>query len=906
MIDLGLRGTRYDGIDLPPQAIPTKEKKDPWKHACMDSLENIGSRQISENHVRFDDSYRIVQGDFKYTDVVNSSLFLSEVDYWRNQADLNTDMTHYGFIEPIVNQLVGEYIKKPNSVIIDANDPLSTNDYIRAKTERLWGSVSQQLEERILSKLQKLGIDPNAQNFSSPEEEQAYQQQIQQVRKTETPVEIERDMNQNWRAVYIDWAEMTLEDDYNRFDIDEIDRDCLTDYMIAGRCFKHFRVGYDYYYPERWHPKQTFCDLTQRYVEEGDYVGYIDYISPNKVIANYGHLISEKDKVALTSSKDYKNDIKGYRGSASTSTKKWAEQGGGELHMIPHQSYYAYKNAEYLQNETGIDLGHTGIFPNGNQNLNYFDMVGGSFRTDLIKVVEAYWVSQQKVGYLTIADPEGGEPISELVTDEILPQYLKDNGIKKITTVTLEEHEAQPEPNTIVWDYIPQVWKGVKICADNTELKDDLYVGVEPLMYQLKGESQTYHTRLPVAGLVEHTSFVSRLEEDQKDYNIARNAMRDYAGKELGVFYLMDFTYLPTWLKDMGGEDSLMEIFDIVKELGILPADGSNTKSRLNQFTATDMDLTKHMMAKLELSKAIKYEALEKVGLNLPRMGAPVSQETATGIEQSVSASYAQTETWFDKFSKFQKRSSELHLNVAQYMKKEGIDGSVNYVDSDKMRNFINMSDPYLPMRRFRITLENNSKRRSELELIKQVYLNDNTIDKNLEAVAEVVASDSISKIKTIARKGREIAEMQQQQANLQEQEMIKLKEAAETERETIKHQFEMQQIELKGKIDLHKQAILAMGFAEDKDMNNNGVPDVIEEAKLALEELKTQVDINNKDADRLDKQLENERTARFKQAELDLKAKDIEMQKYKADKTLEVARENQTKAEISKNKKKD
>lgn len=240
-----------------------------------------------------------------------------------------------------------------------------------------------------------------------------------------------------------------------------------------------------------------------------------------------------------------------------------------------------------------------------------------------------------------------------------------------------------------------------------------------------------------------------------------------------------------------------------------------------------------------------------------------------------------------------------MHLNVAQYMKKEGIDGSVNYVDSDKMRNFLNMSDPHLPMRRFRITLENNSKRRSELELIKQVYLNDNTIDKNLEAVVDVVSSDSISKIKTIARKGREIAEMQQQQANLQEQESIKLKEAAETEREQIKHQFKMKEIELKGKIDLHKQAILAMGFDEDKDRNNNGTADVIEEAKLALEELKTQVDINNKDMDRLDKKLEDEREARFKQSELDLKAKDIEMQKYKADKALEVARENKTKSEI-------
>ena len=116
-----------------------------------------------------------------------------------------------------------------------------------------------------------------------------------------------------------------------------------------------------------------------------------------------------------------------------------------------------------------------------------------------------------------------------------------------------------------------------------------------------------------------------------------------------------------------------------------------------------NMDLTAAMMGKLQFAQAIKSRAFEKLGLSMQRMAGAVEQQTATGIKVTQDASYAQTEVWFDKFAKFQQRASEMHINVAQWVQKTGIDVTVNFTDSDRMRHLIMLNDTNLPIRRFKV-----------------------------------------------------------------------------------------------------------------------------------------------------------------------------------------------------------
>ena len=50
-----------------------------------------------------------------------------------------------------------------------------------------------------------------------------------------------------------------------------------------------------------------------------------------------------------------------------------------------------------------------------------------------------------------------------------------------------------------------------------------------------------------------------------------------------------------------------------------------------------------------------------------------------------------------------------------------------------------------------------------------------------------------------------------------------------EREKIELEHENEMEQIREKGKIDIRKQAMLSVGFNEDKDVDNDGTLDVLE-----------------------------------------------------------------------------
>ena len=81
------------------------------------------------------------------------------------------------------------------------------------------------------------------------------------------------------------------------------------------------------------------------------------------------------------------------------------------------------------------------------------------------------------------------------------------------------------------------------------------------------------------------------------------------------------------------------------------------------------------------------------------------------------------------------------------------------------------------------------------------------------------------------------ISDSQQSQSQLQAQAESEEK-AREFKREEWAHEMEMmeRQEELKTERELQKQAILSLGFNEDKDLDKDGVPDVLEVYKAGMD----------------------------------------------------------------------
>ena len=81
---------------------------------------------------------------------------------------------------------------------------------------------------------------------------------------------------------------------------------------------------------------------------------------------------------------------------------------------------------------------------------------------------------------------------------------------------------------------------------------------------------------------------------------------------------------------------------------------------------------------------------------------------------------------------------------------------------------------------------------------------------------------------------------MKQQQMQYQQKEAEAQREWEEKIMDK-KHANTIEEIKTKGELDLQKQAMLSVGFNEDKDIDKDGVPDVLEIYKAGVDtELRT------------------------------------------------------------------
>jgi len=888
---------------LPTQALSSKEKTENWKRATMDSFERIGLTQLREN-LKFKDFYRMVEGKMSYSELSEVIPQLRDLEEKLDTLDIPTFIKHYDLIGIIVNAMVGEYMQNSDKFNVTNIDEISTTEFERDKQDLVTKYISEEFQRELNLRLVRLGLNPNVESmgFQTPEEKEQYIQQLMQTRNEMTPPEIEVWMNTKWRTKASIWAEYTLEADKERFYLDELDRKELIDFLLTGRCFRHFRVGYDYYKPESWSPLNTFFsqDLDTKYVQDGEYVGRIHFYTPSQVVNKYGHLLTKAQKDKLLKGDNY---TESYNKSPNFSSyKNLFEKHFAETHIVSHSQYYDYNLMLGIQDEFGIPLGEKTMLnkdgsertfqtflPSNKNNYGINNIANElrddiNLRSDLLQVTEVYWVSYKKIGYLTFETPDG-RLTQEIVTDDILTDFLKENDIKQISTTTLHEVEDKPKANTIVWDYIPEVWQGIKVSDKNSQIGESLYINVEPTEFQIKGDSNVYEVKLPVAGIID-TSLALKMQPFQIGHNVAMNQMYNLVEKEIGLFYIFDINFLPSEYKEWGDtEDTLLHLRNIIKDTGLFPVDSSKQNVRdaggFNQFAAQNLSFSGQINDRMALSEFYKNKTFEQVGFNLQRLGTPTSYTTAEGVKQSQNASYAQTEIYFEKFSDYKKRALELHLNIAQYAQKEGKDITVFYTKSDSSKAYLKFSDPYFQLRKLGLLPISNSKKRKELENFKSYLLNTNTLGSDEMALAQLFTSDTMVELIESSRMERMRRDQNTQQERDYQLQLLDKQQELEEQKEVSSWQrleFSKEK-DRQNKIEVER--IDALGRAADNDADSTALNYINNEANIALQREKhnSDVELTNKDLEskneknRLDHQYKMENLkVQVRKMEADLK----------------------------------
>jgi hypothetical protein len=870
----------YNGVGTSvstTHSLPTQTVKDSiketyeWKKKCMDALESIGISQLAEN-IKFRDLYKMLEGRLAYSDYEPDNQILNRVRELGDSVGIPTFVKHYDFIGIISRQLVGEWLEQKDNFKVDCIDDISQNEYIRERTKKVQEYAMETFKKELELSLMNSGIDVNKSDFSSEEERQQYMQMLEQEKaKIIQPSQIEKEMK-DWKTKAAEWAEHTIEKDQQRFYMDKIDKQEMEDYILTGRCFRHYYIGYDHYKPERWSPLETFFsrDVIAEYPQDGEYAGRVFYISPSDIIKRYAHLLKPEEVKKI-------NTNYGTVGNAgyTSAVHNWKQEMNngmfGQVQTIPFHNYYNYDLGLQIQNSLDIPMGEVLVdTPDGQQripswlspmqNQNHLGYRYSSLqreditvRKDLLQVTEAYWRSWKRMWFLHYTTEQGYED-TVIITDDILPEFIKDNGIKKITTKALVDIQKNLEPNTMYEFWAPEIWKGIKINAGNSFLTENLYLGVEPLPYQIRGESNIFDVKIPVTGVLAN-SIAQKLRPYQIGYNVCLNQIFNLLEKEIGMFFLFDINFLPSEYKDYGTiEESLEKLRDHAKDIGLVPLDTTKqnmggANQSMNTFMVQDVSFDKQIRSRMELSEYYMRKALEQIGITPQRLGQATVYETATGVKQGTEASYMQTADIFNTMSVARRKSMEVHLAIAQYCQKEYLDVDFVFSNSDGDKNFLHLSDPNFPLRRLGVFPVNDPKKRRELETMKQALLNMNTLGSDLLDYAELFSADTITELVSIGRRGRaeKQKEVEAQRAHEKEIEDKKIQAAAAEKAED--RRFEASENDKDRKARIMQEEIQAQGRAADKDANQASFDNISKQTDMALKEMKinNEIELSNK-----------------------------------------------------------
>jgi hypothetical protein len=470
--------------------------------------------------------------------------------------------------------------------------------------------------------------------------------------------------------------------------------------------------------------------------------------------------------------------------------------------------------------------------------------------TYLLRATTAYWKSQRKIGYLTRVKESG-----EVVTDIVDESYrVTDKPIYNNTLIKNKTKDTLIFGEHIDWLWINEVRGGVKIGPNfptywgmtNPGGISPIYLGINtnkmgPLKFQFKGSRNIYGCKLPVEGSVysdyntRSTSLVDRMKPFQIGYNICNNQISDILLDELGTVVVFDQRALPQHsLGEDWGKNNYAKAWVAMKNFSMLPLDHSldNTEGPMNQppLTKLDLEQSNRLISRINLANYFKQQAYEVVGVTPQRMGQQMGRQTATGVEESLNASYAQTEVYFTQHCDYlMPRVHQMRTDLAQHYQSTKPSLRLQYLTTkaEKVNFQINGTD--LLLRDINVYCTSSAVNRKLLEDLKKMAMENNTAGATIYDLGDIVMTDSVgevhSKLRDIEKKAQKEAELAHQR------EMEKIQ--AENDAALKEKQFEADQKAMEKEKDRRANIFIAeiraAGYGAMQDINQNKQSDYMD-----------------------------------------------------------------------------
>ena len=822
---------KFGVFTQPIQFVPADEKDDEWTKHNLDWLEWQGIRQIMTKARRIMKNYKLAKG------TIDKSDYIPDVENEMNEMvevltegqNESLELKFYPLIPNVINTLVSEFAKRNTKIDYRAIDEYSYNEIMDKKTEQISKVLVEYAQQKLVAKMVEMGMDPNSKEA---------QEQLNPEALKKLP-EIEDFYSKKYQTMAEKWAVKQHAIDVNRFKMDELEETAFRDSLITDSEFWHFQMLEDDYNIELLNPALTYYHKSPNihYVSQGNWAGWIDMLTIADVVDKYGYLMTAEQLESLE-------------------LLHPARSARFMVDGIPNDGSLYNSDDSYESNRrTGVDMRrHLSFIENAHDPHDVVSYIVGQSEhsgyihsVELLRVSTSYWKTQRKVGHLTKID-ENGAVITEIVDENYLVTT------KPVYNKVFEKKETSENlvfGDHVDWFWINQVWGGVKIGNNrtifNTETDTDfdpIYLGVDkekpgPLKFQFRGDKTVYGAKLPIEGRVfsdrntKATSIVDLMKPAQIGYNMCNNQIADILVDELGSVIVLDQNAIPK--HSMGedwGKNNLAKAYVAMKDFSMLPLDPSiaNTESATNfqHYQVLNLEQSQRLMSRIQLANYFKQQCMEVVGVNPQRMGQQLGQtNTATGVEQAMTGSYAQTETYFIQHSDhLMPRVHAMRTDLAQYyhsnkpsIRLQGM------ISPDERTNFeINGTD--LLLVDLNVFCQTNANNRSILDQLKQVFMSNNTTGASVYDLGEIIQSDSLGTLNAALKQMADKADAQRQEDMQAQQQAQQAEIQAKQQEKQMEFDHESREKEKDRRARLLEAEIKAAGYGAMQDMNKNNQSD--------------------------------------------------------------------------------
>jgi hypothetical protein len=605
-----------------------------------------------------------------------------------------------------------------------------------------------------------------------------------------TPPQIQEYMNRSYKSIAEEQAHNTLAYLKEKLNLPNEFLRGWKDGLIAGEEIYH--VGITNGEPSLKRTNPLYCDYDRNpdleCIEDGDWFIYHCLMSPAQIYDIYQDKLEEKDLDKL---------IEMARGNQTV-----PKAGTGDV------------NSRSIMYREHVRQSPFGYSP-------FHDEDG-----DSLDVYHGVWRSWQKIGFLTVPDPETGEEEVIQVSDAYKPI----------------------EGDVIEWDWIPQIYEGYRV-------SDDLYFGIQPVDYMDVPLESPERYKLPYIGVIysntnsRNKSLVSIMKSLQYMYIEVFYRMNLMLARDKGRVLNMDVTQIP---KSMGID--VNKWLHYLSALGVnlinpyeegwdIPGREGGKPAQFNGISAQDLSMTNVIAGYLELLDKIDGMVGELSGVSKQRQGQIQQRELVGNVERSVIQSSHITEPLFWKHNLAKKNTLTCLLNVAKTAWANTGKEKLHFIFNDAVRIFMDITDDFL-YSDFDVFLSDSSKEHMDIEKLHTLIQPAMQNGTGLLDAAEILTADNLTEIKTKLRKLDE-ERQQREQAQIEAQQRAQM-EATQAQMELATEENRIKEEDSIRKADTAIQVALINAESRGEGEGEGDDAD-FEKARLQAEKIRGDYELKNK-----------------------------------------------------------